>query len=342
MGDVTLEYRGLTIAVRSADDELVERVFAYLCPPFLQVAARGARFVDVLVDSAAYHSLLDAARPTSTHLECFTLDQGHVSLPELHLWQHLEDQERRVAVDAGHEVLLEPLAPHGARILTARNSDGSRLFLLRTIRELATAHALEQGDVHLHASAIATPAGATLFTGRKNAGKSSMLLYQLEQLQGGASFLANDRVLVDDAGLARGMPSIVSFRAPTLARHPRVPARRLPPSEVAALFGTHVTPAGAPARALVFLAIDPSVDTFDLAPLPSDETLRRLASEALLAGGTQAALFARPSPSPSRPLADRLAALAARVPGFALRLGPRAYDTPDLAERLTRLTRLTR
>jgi HPr kinase/phosphorylase len=299
-----LAWRGIGIAIAGGTPELRAWLEAFLCPPFV----RGDR-ADVRVEVAIGDI---AGEPTGEHVECFTLDEAPLRLPIV------ATARGRAAYDASMGALLYD----DGSVVLAGDSRHGRIFVMRVVRELASAHAASHGDLALHASAIAHGGRAYVFVGPKRAGKSTLLAYALGQ---GARLVANDRVIVELAALpiARGMPTIVAFRPdifpwfPGLAERIAGAPAPLGPAQLAAALGTTT------------IAEAPIARIFALAPERGDDfaIAERATTLELVARGTQAARFARPEPAP---LADRLAALLARVPCHRLVLGPRAYDSPAL------------
>ena len=285
----------------------------------------------------------------SEEVECFTLDGSFARLPARRL------PDGTLALRDGKEDIALLVRGRDVTILAPLDGPASRLALLRVVRELATAHALREGHLHLHAAAVEVRGGVVAIIGPRVSGKTTLLLHAL--LGGHARYVTNDRLFVDlrsDPPLARGMPTIVSLREETLARFPAF-ARRLEATayarhrtlaEAASASGwsPNLTPAQLRAivqvdaagegtlRAAIFPTLTRDVDRFDLRPLPAAEAAARLRQGLFLAALPEhaAEAFAGPeAPMRDGTALDRLCRdLAPRLPCFAVRLGPRAYDGP--------------
>ncbi len=112
-------------------------------------------------------------------------------------------------------------------VLPGPGPASSRL-LLRAIRAIASRMLLQAGWIPLHAASAVVPAGAILLIGRRGGGKTTAML---GMLAAGAGFLANDRVFLaapqhaeDGAWYARGLPTAVSVRRPTIGLFPPLAA----------------------------------------------------------------------------------------------------------------------
>lgn len=75
----------------------------------------------------------------------------------------------------------------------------------------------------VHASAVSTVAGATIFVGDSGAGKTSFMLSSLQRY--GASFVANDKLHVSDTGIIRGLPMAASISLDMLGSVPEIEIR---------------------------------------------------------------------------------------------------------------------
>jgi SAM-dependent methyltransferase len=103
----------------------------------------------------------------------------------------------------------------------AADPGAARVGWLRAIRELHERALGARAFVLLHAAAVALPdERVVLVVGPRESGKSTLLLYLLA---GGAAYVSNDRVAVDAAGRAVGVPTVVSLPCGTLDRLPALP-----------------------------------------------------------------------------------------------------------------------
>jgi hypothetical protein len=97
--------------------------------------------------------------------------------------------------------------------------------LLRVVREVVSEHLRRRpATVQLHGAGVVVDGRALVCAGAKGAGKTTLLAHLL---RGGATYLANDRVVVrgGPAGpVAAGLPTVVSVRAGTFAWFPALAA----------------------------------------------------------------------------------------------------------------------
>jgi hypothetical protein len=296
---------------------------------------RAACAVRLRVDAAAYAGL--AAGEPAGEVPCFTRDGEFKSLSLRSGGALVMDDVRVALVVRGGEV----------EVVAEEEGYPARLALLRAVRELATTAALRNGWLHLHAAAVEVRGSVVAFAGPRRTGKSTLLLHALLR---GARFVGNDRLFLEPGGFAWGVPTLVRLREDSLALFPSLAEkvrgydRRRSLAEAAPeppehSFGRSVSPAqlcactgatascGGPLRAVYFPVLDPAPG-FGVEPLPVAEAARRLFRSLFLASLPErpAAAFG-PAPSRDRAALDALcASLAGRVPCFALRLGPDAYE----------------
>jgi hypothetical protein len=290
----------------------------------------------------------DAAR--GEEIDVFSLDGEFLRLPA----QRSSDGALRIR-DDGQGVGYE-IRGSDTTILATADGPALRLAMLRVVRELATAHALREGHMQLHAAAVDVRGSVVAFAGPRRSGKTTLLLHAL--LSGGVRYVTNDRLIVDprsDPPFARGMPAIVTLREDTLARFPDFARRlaatgyarertmaeaakavgsrpNLSPAQLRALAGAGETGTG-PLRAVVLPAIDPSVARFEVRALGHVEARARLRQGLFLSALPErpAAAFALGAPPRDPEALDRLCAdLATRVPCLDVRLGAGAYGSPPV------------
>lgn len=237
-------------------------------------------------------------------------------------------------------------------VLAGDRDRGARMALMRVVREPMMIHARRTGQLLLHAAAVTGRHGCVLLAGRKNSGKTSLLLHLLRG--SAAAFLSNDRVAISAAEasfVARGIPTVVGIDAgvqrffPALAETLRArgidhrrranepaaavgPARCVvSPRQLCAALDVPVEATG-PVRAIVFPAISPAASGFRLQRLDGATAAARLeAGRFGTAPFASSALFAPPQTETGG--AERTADLARRlpreVPCFDGILGPDAY-----------------
>lgn len=219
-----------------------------------------------------------------------------------------------------------PLRQDGAPILFLRPRPGAAWRMLtpgdavedlinegRGVRALAARAQLDGGAICLHAAAIAVAGRAYVICGDKGLGKTSNLVWALENLPG-ADFISNDKVFISrgpSGPFVSGSPQSAPVRIGALARSPRLsrllreggqpgaargyrvtldPDRRpsgghgrydpqevyFAPSELASVFGKHVLP-GASLGAVVLLAPKSDRSPTPWSKIPAAEGLDELA-----------------------------------------------------------------
>lgn len=223
-------YAGTSIRVRCAETSLLEWLNEFLAPWF---DIEGRADHDVLIegnlDPGEYDRML-ARGPAKDggNLDWFSLDGHFESHPR---WESdgggflCHDEKRRVFYS------FDPEERVGGFVAEADRAS-VRIGLLRLVRELATAHALARGLIHIHGSAFARNGRGVVITGAKTAGKTSLLINALGT--GEVDFLTNDRLFIDAADVAEngvggrdaaivgiGMPTIVNSRVGCLEMFPR-------------------------------------------------------------------------------------------------------------------------
>jgi hypothetical protein len=282
-------------------------------------------------------------------VECFSLDGDFLRLPARRA------ADGSLAFRDGKEGILCTLKGRDVTIRAPADGPALRLVLLRVVRELATAHALRLGHLHLHAAAAEAGNGVIAIAGPRGSGKTTLLLHAL--IDRGTRYVTNDRLLVDVRGglLARGMPTIVSLRDETLARFPAFarrlresayardrtlaeaaasaapPRPNLTPIQLRVLAGAGETGAG-PLRAVVFPSVAPDVERFAVSALGERDAAAALRTGLFLATLPErpAAAFADDTPARDEAMLDRLCReVAARVPCLDVRLGAHAYAAPS-------------
>ena len=142
-------------------------------------------------------------------------------------------QDYQAYIDNEHSQLLLLNEKLQKIILISKNRDRyARYFLMKTLREVCHSYCASRGSLVIHAAAISftNDNSGFLLCGPKRSGKTTEMLSGLKQPT--AQFVANDRVVVYRAGnqskeqssattfYCRGLPTIISVRAPTLDLFP--------------------------------------------------------------------------------------------------------------------------
>jgi len=353
---VNVGYRvGGTIVDVEADDHRAGAWLTEFLTPWAEVVPHGVGAWRVrLTTSDARHAALVERRPADARrpVPCYALDKGVVHLPG---W---DDDEGTVAVDdeLGYALVV---AEHAVEVVAREGRLRARAGLMRVVRELLASPVLanDPSVVDLHAAAFVLDGGAVLVAGHKQSGKTTVLTHALAS--GGASLLANDRVMVRggaDGAMATGVPTLVSVRPWTVELYPalRVHADERPaflsrgetqdavvseygPGERAfamspALFARRLCARQvrcAPVTAVVFPALSPHTRTWTFDEVPTDEAERLLRACVYGAGAERPrTVFEGPDGPGTRRGADVIAAIERVVAGPRLVqavLGPEAY-----------------
>lgn len=223
----TFRYGALTVRLNAAAP-IAEWLDHFLRPWFSDEdgTPQGNTSVDVgvFLDSEPYAALRQRIdRTRNAEARCFLFDSRIARHPA-----SLDAAGCGWIADDELNVVYEVRGGGNVQINAPADGPGTRVAVMRVVRELAALHAASRGDVLLHSSAVAFDGGALAMCGPKRAGKTTLLL---RLLAAGASFVANDRVVVMDESsslAARGMPTIVALRGDTVDRFPAVAARLRP------------------------------------------------------------------------------------------------------------------
>ena len=222
---------GAARVVVETDDQGASRWLAEFVTPWFEPcpALSSARSIRFTVSRAEFEAIERGyAEATTCLVPCFALDRGVVALPG---W-----------TEAGTTIMADTelgsfyrVSGTAVEVIARPEFPRARIALMRVVRELLVAAAQAANRLlDLHAAAFAMPAGAVLLVGPKRAGKTTLLTHFLRQ--GGASLIANDRVLVDVepvSPIAFGVPTLVSVRMDTLELFPDL---RRSPNERPAVF----------------------------------------------------------------------------------------------------------
>jgi Ser/Thr protein kinase RdoA (MazF antagonist) len=357
-------YPGLTIRVESPEPAHLAWLDEFLTPAFARAdGAAWDRRVTLDADRARHaETLARGPCPSGARPVCFVLDGRAVAHPE---WQ--AGGPERIVFDQSYRAFY-CVRPGGGdvRVLTDGGVARSRVALMRVVREVAMGASVEGGALLLHAAAFAAGERGIVLAGPKGCGKTTLLLHALAA--GKTRFVSNDRVVVrvDDDGdaLARGLPTMVAVQPGTLAMFPDVAARVRPfrhhltiaeaaaaalparPARAASLTPAQLCDAlGVSAQAearlwrIVFPCVDPDGNGIRLEPLDRAGATRRLTA-ALFGAGAPGRVSEVFSPRGGHGVIGPAALhgiceeLAARVPCFVARVGPRGCAEPDVTRAL--------
>jgi len=257
------------------------------------------------------------------------------------------------------------------RVVARPGAREGRFSMARLIRELFMERAFATGEPVLHAAAVALNGRAALILGNKGAGKTTLSINCVARL--GFGFIANDRVAVlpgaEGHPRVQGIPTLVRVRRSSLPLLPELPwsrlthryssretlaralelgaehpanadhlevkeAEYLSPAQHCWLMNTRPM-VGARLGLLLFPQVDATVDGILLERLDPREALAGLRVGAFNNNAEieSSRVFAQ-APVTIGPIEQRLTAIAANIPAWRCRLGPRAFEDRDTLVRL--------
>jgi hypothetical protein len=352
----------IALAVDSDDGDALQWIAEALEPWFPSTTEEPHWRIRITSTAQAFASCVSRYGGEGVRRPCFAFDQRVLSLPT---WS---SKDRVVIADAERSCFLT-VGPGELEVLGDPRTRRWRMTSLWALHEIVATR-LRSTHLELHAASVEAGGRALLLSGHKEAGKTTLSLHLLRS--GFFRAIGNDRAFVGRAGAAFevvGMPTVVRIRPPTVALFPEL-QRGLPPVERPYLhtIGELATAAdvsrpddqdlmlsaaqilrqlgvgavgAAPLGAVVFPEVRAGADGWALerlAPNEVDASLwRNLYGNPLERDvGT---IFTQIESSPTVPLRDVAASIAATVPGFRLVLGRGAYGGVELARRLAELAR---
>ncbi len=354
-----LDYAGTRIRIGSDDGATLAWVEEFLCPAFEAASGGGGYSIAFDADGAAYARLIQqAAAANCALIDCFSNDGYFARFPAWTdsagiTWVHCDEDGAFLRVAAAGTDL---------QLIVRGNRDRDRLTLMRVVRELATVEQWQRGRWLLHGAAFESAGEAVVVCGPKNAGKTTLLMHALAA---GCKLITNDRVVIDRlaAGpVARGMPTIVCVREPTLKFFPglakrcartrfqraptisecrtadqmeRLPIRifetlpTLSGPQLCRLLGTTAI-ASAPLTKVLFPKVQPQARGVELVRLAPDEAAEQLAENILapcrpMRWPSAFQRLAASAPPTWQRLLDHCRRLANDVACYRCVLGPDAY-----------------
>jgi hypothetical protein len=352
------------IAVACDTPAIAEWLDEFVRPSFAPHMGPVDFAVRVRTDAAAYATLHETKPGGPLDVApCFALDRMVVPHPA---WTV---DGRTVLADAKYGAIYA-LDGTSAEVCAAPDAPLFRGGVMRVVREVLTTRALVSPDrVQLHTAACDVDGRVVAIAGSKGAGKTTLLAYLAAAT--GARIVTNDRAVaerVDDQIVLRGVPTMVSVRpesrtlVPRLyrgitherpahltaaeleasrdERRPLVTTRlRLSPPQLARQLGVSLRDGG-PLAAVLFPEPADDPDAVALERLDPEEALRRLRESrfGIASAKADATVFERllPVRRPAGADAAMIAAIAARVPCLAVRLGVRRFETPHAADSIRR------
>lgn len=337
-----------------------------LLPPGLNPVEFDPNAVTVVVHEASGDKHRESTAFPLGPVPCFVFEHEVISYDAWRVGDHI------VIVDEKYDARYE-IGPTMVRVGLRSPAPETRPPVLRVVRELALAQTLASGQrVLLHASGLEAGGRVVLFTGPKEAGKTTLVARLASTT--GAGFLSNDCALMTPIAARSGgwdvrtVPLTVSVRADTVRRLPqlfaRVPAIRRPSrlteTEAEAAVSEHGTmtePArlrlspiqfaraldvplsvGGELAALAFVTIDPKLTGFRIAPLAAADARQPVRTAVYGPRGASAhhTVFEQFLGTRRLPSADARMAeqLAAEANCVDLRVGPAVLEDDSVARDL--------
>ena len=336
-----------------APDDAMRWLQHFMEPQFVVKGADDPCETVRLVVDADRHARASASgpHPDDLHRPCFTLDSGIVTG---RVWQAGDGGE--VVSDEARDVFYRrpPDEPGVVEIIASSDTAAARVALMRAIREYAMLYASRAGGLMLHAAAVCLGDEAFVIAGPKKAGKTTLLLHALRNERG--TYVSNDRValyLGPSGPVVHGIPTIVSIRRESTAwfpdldlklhgvrydDDPNVVAREAPPRPTP-LTAWSLSPwqlcdiigapsrAAAPAGALLYPEVDPSVQGVTFEPLGREAACRALHGALFRSCPTDGIFRMRDGfvTDAEAAIGARAARVLAELPSVLCRLGPDAY-----------------
>ena len=216
---IKFRYLDLTIKVGSCNKNDIIWLKEFLCP---YLKPTDSSFCDceihLILDDKYFNSLLQKSPQSKIKISGFILDKKIVKLIT---WesskncQILFDDEFNVFYLVSHEKKQVTVLAHHTK------SIGFRTALMRVITEYAMNYSRTHGGFFIHSSAFAYNGKGIMIAGPENCGKTSLLIYFLQNLP--SRFISNDRVLVffDEASpVIYGMPTVITVSEDSLQMFP--------------------------------------------------------------------------------------------------------------------------
>jgi len=368
------EYANQRFSVRSFDQVSLSWLNEFLCPAFQPVDNGPADWTILVEDDPAFYNKYITQPPHNPPelLDCFTLD-GSFSSHEV-----LQRQDTTVIVRDQKRGIIYKIDAEQSRIsiVGLANRRIQRMSVARVIRELATVHCLNSGQLHCHRAAFEINGKAIVLAGVKRAGKTSNLIHATHDPA--AQFISNDRLFLQtdcDEPVVRGMPTIFKVRPKTLELLPDFGKRwrvrpyhfletlgeaeytfserrknlfekpdvdaRLSTAQFCELRNTSAI-CTAKLGAIVFPVISPHTQRENVEPLRPDVASRKLFNDSLLKASSpqQTARAFRRSDELSIISDDYVKSqcdlITSQVPCFRFTVGPDIYQRPYLLPALLR------
>lgn len=218
---IQFRYLDLTIKVGTYNNNDIIWLKEFLYPQF---EITDTPFYDceihLILDDKWFNNLFQKGPQSKIKINGFILDKKIVKLI---LWQSsrncqiLFDEECNVFYLISYEKKEVSVLAHHTK------SIGFRTALMRVIAEYAMNYSRTHDGCFIHSAAFSYDGKGIIIAGPKNSGKTSLLIYFLQNLP--SQFISNDRVLVcfnEGTPIIYGMPTVITVSENTLQMFPQL------------------------------------------------------------------------------------------------------------------------
>ncbi|HXQ21862.1 MAG TPA: hypothetical protein VN812_09310 [Candidatus Acidoferrales bacterium] len=356
-----LDCATVSVELVSDDAAVIDFVVEYFNPWFRPTQRATEWLIMVTSAASAYVDMQHRLPADAAPLPCFAHDQQVLSMPA---WPSGDVVN---VCDADRSCFLR-IRPGQVDLIADASTRRWRFTLLWILLEIAATR-LRQTHVDVHAACVERAGRALLIAGPKNAGKTTLSFHLMRSH--GCRSIANDRCFIGGeapALVVAGMPTAVKIRPQTLTEFPELhrglpPVARpylytlaeletaspseerpdavdfaLTPNQLALRLGAD-THGAAPLGAIVFPQVCDDEATWAVEPLPTEDVVAGVYANlyGAASGGRPATFFEELGGGQRRPSRRLVAAIAAAVAGYRVRLGRDAYADGTLGKRLLQL-----
>jgi hypothetical protein len=352
---------GVTLV--SHDPAALRWLTEFLGPWFASGTETSDRRVRLSSDGDTYNSLRARFPSTAESRVCFAFDSFQLALPS-------ESMGASVMVDDSERSCFLRVSPSEVDLVGDPRSRRWRFTAALVMLEIVATR-MRRTALDLHSAAVEAAGRAVLLVGPKKAGKTTLSIYLLRS--GYCRAIANDRVFAvaeEEGFLVHGVPTAVKIRPETVEMFPEL-LRELPAVSRPYLYGLDelvreqggpprggvrsdrsddlaLSPpqflrqmavearASAPLGAILFPQVRPDVDRSTITPIGRDEAADEIWSNLYgpPVGCRETTLFEELDGGVRHPLRRQVDDFVRSAPAYRVLLGPNAYVTSELAERV--------
>jgi hypothetical protein len=328
--------------------------------PWFRPTRRAAEWLVRVTTAASAYREKQLSMPTGASPQpCFVHEREVLAMPA---WSsgnaiHISDAERSCFLT---------MRPGQVEVIADARTRRWRFTLLWVLQEIVATR-LRQTHIDVHSACVESAGRGLLIAGPKGAGKTTLSLYLMRSSR--CRSIANDRSFVGgDVPRVFGMPTAIKIRSPTLAQFPELrrglpPVARpylythleletaapseepvgsvdfaLTPNQLAQRLGA-ATRASAPLGAIVFPKVDGEKATWDVEPIQVADIAEEIHAN-LYGAATRdrpTTFFEQLGGGHWHTSPQLVAAVAACVPAYRVRLGRAAYADRTLSDHLLEL-----